>query len=363
MPIITGLKRGNYSWWSRKSAKQVDAGGDAINVDEQINALGYIEHLASSTSTDASEWDIVKRFGDNGVEIETDRTKINAIFFELLATAAEVEPDEADALVEENAADVAEQALAMAAAVENLVVDGRKQRFARELTSHDRTLASLVESLQETRRARLEATIAFKSISVSGFMSKNIEALTEQTYWVMEKCLDPSVGIMYLRSRGPVVVNYRDDTLNFGFLRVKLDFINSSLTVLPCRQNLFKDSDNYFHPHISNSGEVCWGNAEGTVQQALGSGDFARVLELLQAVLVTYNPESPYVSFEDFKERGRAVRDYRKLRIIERERSYSETGRAFDFYAPEPPPEPVLDDEGDEQGQYEDDDDEHGDNY
>ena len=354
MPIAKSLKRANYRWWYDKSCE-----GNLFDVDEQIKALGYIEHLSASTSTDISKWDIVRRFSENGVEIETDKNKLNGIFFELMEKDKDASQAEETALAEEQAASVAEEAAAMADAVEVIVVEKRKRILQRDIRRHDEHIVEYANSLQQQRAQRFEATVALDSISATGTLLKNIESLSANGFWVLEKCLSPNVGIMYACTRGPVVMQYRGDTINFGILRVKMDFVESRLQVLPCRQNVFRER--YFHPHLSDSGEVCWGNAEGTVSLALARGDFATALELLQALLCTYNHESPYVSFEQFKEDGHEIQNYRRLNICQQERRLASEGRGFDFYArpvaPAPEPEPALDDEGDAQGQYDDEDD------
>jgi hypothetical protein len=54
------------------------------------------------------------------------------------------------------------------------------------------------------------------------------------------------------------------------------------------------------HPHIDSGGRVCFGDAQNALAMAAVSLDIAAYFEILEAVLSTYNPESPYVGIEEW---------------------------------------------------------------
>ena len=56
---------------------------------------------------------------------------------------------------------------------------------------------------------------------------------------------------------------------------------------------------NVTHPHVS-SGLLCAGDAAAPISQALRQGRISDAFLLVRSVLQTYNPQSPYVSLEDW---------------------------------------------------------------
>jgi hypothetical protein len=59
---------------------------------------------------------------------------------------------------------------------------------------------------------------------------------------------------------------------------------------------------NYYHPHVTVIGDVCWGNAGPLITQALCGGNYAEALQLTLGILSSYNDGSPYISLAQFAE-------------------------------------------------------------
>ena len=80
------LKRANFKFWNSKftSADMTPEQANEVSaiIEGQSVALNYIEHLAASTSTDISGWNILAVFSSDECAIETDRNRINELFFE-----------------------------------------------------------------------------------------------------------------------------------------------------------------------------------------------------------------------------------------------------------------------------------------
>lgn len=55
------------------------------------------------------------------------------------------------------------------------------------------------------------------------------------------------------------------------------------------------------HPHVGISGDVCWGNGADRAINALRNLELHTVLQILEIILKTYNPDSPYVTLQLFK--------------------------------------------------------------
>lgn len=88
-----------------------------------------------------------------------------------------------------------------------------------------------------------------------------------------------------------------DMTVNFGVFQATWSVLTNDVKVFAISDSM--DVDGYSHPHISN-GTVCWGNAQDTVVNALMAFDIASTLKVVQTILTTYNPDSPYVEMSRF---------------------------------------------------------------
>jgi hypothetical protein len=58
--------------------------------------------------------------------------------------------------------------------------------------------------------------------------------------------------------------------------------------------------DDYFHPHVSHTGRVCWGDAQYPAQVFWENRKFVALFQIIDSLLGTYNNESPYVTLKHF---------------------------------------------------------------
>ena len=118
----------------------------------------------------------------------------------------------------------------------------------------------------------------------------NLKALLEDSEIVQETTL---------RVRWVLPDLYLDDVL-IGDLEVTLDLEVFKVQVL----NVSADTElrgGYQHPHVDHRGEICWNNHEEMAQAYHREGDFLALRDLIDNLLHTYNPSSPYINLEDWE--------------------------------------------------------------
>lgn len=54
------------------------------------------------------------------------------------------------------------------------------------------------------------------------------------------------------------------------------------------------------HPHVASDGAVCWNGHDEEAQAYHDSGDFLALRDLIENLLRTYNPASPYITLKDW---------------------------------------------------------------
>ncbi len=89
-------------------------------------------------------------------------------------------------------------------------------------------------------------------------------------------------------------------SVDLGTFMVHVMYAEKRIKVIPCNYNI--NADGYYHPHIGQSSEVCWGNAREVYANFVSdpSTGTVAVLNTIQSLLCTYNDNSPYRTFGEF---------------------------------------------------------------
>lgn len=76
--------------------------------------------------------------------------------------------------------------------------------------------------------------------------------------------------------------------------------------------------NNYYHPHVNTSAEVCWGTATETVDEARTKGRIDVMLAALREILMNYNSASPYVAIAALaaKRDPSLLKDYPTRKVV-----------------------------------------------
>ena len=97
------------------------------------------------------------------------------------------------------------------------------------------------------------------------------------------------------------------DDISFGSFEIKLfiDQINKLYTDSPYRvialePNPAGADDNVTHPHVSSE-RLCEGDGHVSIKRSLEQGRLCDFFTMIVSVLQTYNPDSPYVSLDDWE--------------------------------------------------------------
>jgi hypothetical protein len=312
---VAQLKRANFKFWNSQftSADMTSEQANEVSalIESQSVALNYIEHLAASTSTDISAWNILAVFSTNECEIETDRNRINELFFEAtseikLATRPNVDQ-----------ATLKQEILESCKELGEVQLQRRKESMQQKLEEQRDAIQHCQERLNSAVSTAYETKQTIESFNGQSILSDEIEKISKNQFWQFEKLVgDQDSPILYLQTSAECVVRHRNDSLNFGKFRAKISLADPSIRVLPLSNNLHCNF-RYYHPHVSGDGAVCWGNASGTVNDNLVDGKVSDVVQLLQSLLMYYNADNPYESFESFSSRGSRLRNYSRFSVVE----------------------------------------------
>lgn len=130
----------------------------------------------------------------------------------------------------------------------------------------------------------------------------SLEKLQQNKFWRIQKVDASNNKVLFLSQ--PVILRYKreaqgiDYCVNMG--RYMLHWTMGRADVRIYGDEGTADVQGTTHPHIMNSGTVCWGSAGSTISKALVHQDIYTILDVAQAILHVYNPDSPYTRLEEF---------------------------------------------------------------
>lgn len=272
---------------------------------EQIEAVKYIQMIASTSGIDVSSWDCQSIFGDSkGINsIITDRVQINRRFFEHADNLRSNRP------VQQNFANLSDAIKAE--------IDEISKRFLLEAAARaENQIGELIRRANEyfesansilrdaaTKRASVSLVPGRGNIN----LAQQIEEVSRSEHWeYIDTCEDEYGEIaVNLVSKTDVILQHRnlaagiDIRVNMGKYKVSYNLRAFDVKVLPYENNVTVDGD-YYHPHVNYSGRICWGSASDTASRASANLNFSQLMVLLTSVLHCYNPDNPYKPLEKF---------------------------------------------------------------
>lgn len=97
---------------------------------------------------------------------------------------------------------------------------------------------------------------------------------------------------------GRVDICYQGKVYDIGYFEMELtlDDDDNNITLI----NKEGAMDGYYHPHITGSGEPCFGNLSGEVDALIDSLDLDLLVSVIQSHLHSYNPRDAYIKIENW---------------------------------------------------------------
>lgn len=177
-------------------------------------------------------------------------------------------------------------------------------QFEREFSSINENLLNKVGQLASARTAlwNLENKTPEKVLNII----EQVEKIVSGGFYTFE--LDQSVKMVrgsYCFYTSPIFLAYKNPAAGiniqscpFGRFKVVYNILNGSIKVTRLAKNL--EYSGYYHPHVSASGSVCWGNAAQLYKESVQTYDMVKALNTLQVILTNYNDQSPYKPIQRF---------------------------------------------------------------
>lgn len=180
---------------------------------------------------------------------------------------------------------------------------GPAQKLMQELNSEQAEMAEYSEHLNRAmgKVSSLQVAIELLRKAPLPNIAENVKNVLNKGQWKLHQVAHDHISFDMVN---PVILRWKDDekgvdiTCNMGKFRLAYFPANSTIKVLASGDNI--KSGGYYHPHVSGSDGVCWGNAKETINQALKTQDVGAILGTTFLLLNEYNSGSPYRILSEF---------------------------------------------------------------
>jgi hypothetical protein len=279
----------------------------ARQTDEQLKAnidsLDYITKLAKSTNINVFTWNIVDLFADKknkkqSLELIKDKNEINKIFF-TYSDSIQNTPNAELELIEKtvkNSINVLDLKL----------VNDKKQKLQRlieiktnEMSTYNNYIMNNISSIVSARQEMLKIV----DVNIKDKIISDVIEILKGGFYEFHELNGYN---LILVTKDSIINTYKninegiDLTLNLGKFKIIYNLEIFTLKVYPHENNYTVSS--FYHPHVNDSGEVCWGNVSVRASELLANAEIKEALNLLSVLLTTYNPDNPYRTLAQFND-------------------------------------------------------------
>lgn len=292
MLTILDIRTNTAKVFSRQSEESRNA---------NLGIINYLDHMAKTCNININAWDIEAVFSDpankkQSLDLIKDRGAINKLFFmevEKFKATPNADSDRVAVLLRTNLEKIGSvrrearmKTLNNEVANKIIEIDStikRTMEYIAAVAKHKKEMAELnganteekvISDIQELLKGNFYEFVEIRGTTII-FATKND---------IINKFNKPSAKI--------------DLTVNLGKFQVLFDINSLAMVVKPHKDNVMVE--NHYHPHVSNNGGICWGDAANHAKDLLLKFDVKGALLLLASLLTTYNEQAPYVALGTF---------------------------------------------------------------
>lgn len=281
-------------------------GCSSEQLKKNMTSLNYIRDLAGRTNTNIARWNLVALFGTgSGADLVNDTNKINKVFFEKLSSQVASDPSETD--------DLPEVDPRLKAQLSRFVGNMHKQeveQLKRQADHSKRNAHYSYEQYEQHMREASKCLAKLKTLESDrtgnarvNAVERGIAETVAEGFWGDVIISDD--GAIWLRTMSDITLSEIrraagiETVVNLGKFAVRIDLPGGSVRVTPYKGN--KRADDFYHPHVNEDGDICWGDASEMSYRHMTEWSVKELLFLLQELLCSYNPSNPYTKLSEFE--------------------------------------------------------------
>lgn len=283
---VGDMLRLDYSLWRRSLSDE--------EIQPMIEALKYAINLSNVIGKNISHWKMIPAFGTgDGVKITTNLKQINK------ALATYVQPDEDNELrkiIDRNvktisgvAGDVSRRIIKAERSLQG--AESSYREYCQYVMDYSNKIRDYRKKIEELKDRDGQATIIDR-----------LRELSELSFFKYSSSAIGSTTLSFSFITDEVIINKgKDDEYNLGTYEIRLYIQGESMTITVHEHEGNTRVNGYWHPYVSNTGHVCWGDASSRVSLMLADEKLSDVFGVLQQLLTTYSKDTtPHMGLDRF---------------------------------------------------------------
>lgn len=268
-----------------------DIKGTEESKTKQMNSLKYVDHLATCTQTDVTEWPIDLFFNSEG-KVWLERQKINEIFFDFKSKA--------DTLV-------------TAPKISLLAIQNFEDKFKamftklravaiKDLEVQKKRLLERAADLSYAQREVIDATLKVSVFEKAEIKIKSqVEKILADGFWTLDETsrhlefVSTPINLAFFDE-----ASRRSNMANLGRLTLRIRFAEFGLEGCVFKHSGAEHNLENPHPHVGSGGNICYGNLSQAAHEALAKLNLVEYCSIMKSHLTSYNEGDAYVNIYDF---------------------------------------------------------------
>lgn len=262
--------------------------------DAYVDPIKYIEFMASTMHKNIADWEL---FLDANGKPHTDRKTINQCFMERLAAPSPAAPAPSVAPISD--------------ADRKRIMELSARESVAELNNLKSTLVGIENDMTSYTRNYHTKLGQYREYSqkVDNFVVKTNDSFLKQVESVCAQGFYKWAGLdangrLNFETVGDLILSHQnkaaliDMSVNLGRFKIIADAFTLQVWVKPLERNIVLYGK--VHPHVNNSGEICWGTLSDLFKRAAKNGDFVSVMNAVRDLITSYNHDNPYVALVSY---------------------------------------------------------------
>lgn len=175
-------------------------------------------------------------------------------------------------------------------------------KFNNRISSAISEIRSAWNGLDNVANSLLHHLYGFESINTELLTELRHIAKDEREIKVMIETSYRVQSISFIYKTEDIVLEYEDYKIKLGKFEITVNYhTNTGVKIWTYSDDPNPSEDGgYQHPHVSG-GTICLGDAENNVNAYRQNGMISDLFEVLEILLKTYNPSSPYRTIEEWE--------------------------------------------------------------
>lgn len=177
-------------------------------------------------------------------------------------------------------------------------------KLEKNISNKEKTIKDHINALEKTSievfKLKQKLTELTSSTNIRKTIIEEIDKIAQNSNF-SNVYFDEEHLSLHAVTKKDCILKYGTNEYNLGKFDIVYFFNKKKIRVFPYENNFYDLSKFYYHPHVFENGQICYGNATDLVSDMFKSYQMADIFGIIFLILTTYNLESPLAAIWSIK--------------------------------------------------------------